>query len=147
MGTVWRKFDLEGMDGQFVEITGEDRPKLAAMLQEYADDCEDIEPEFYLERNEATHHFIYVVVPEVEAYDLPHEEYTWWDFGTLLCKQVDGEWYVWCDDVNDVGNTWYQSSYTKAQAYGVREIAIQCASEGCMYRELYVRASAFMGFW
>jgi hypothetical protein len=150
---TWSKFDNsagsinESMDGVYVPILPSDRVNLEFHIKsnlqeavdsynpeydrdkdEYVADC----TEDYMTRLEATHFFLFVTVPEDEEYeDVAHEDYTWWDFGSLLAKRVDGEWYLWDDEgPGTTGCIWYQTTYTKTQVYAVRDFHIQWAERG-----------------
>lgn len=169
MSTVWEKLDVsylkdngtDGMDGGFYPILPSDRARLEVALRNEVEENkdefgEDYTAQYYLERLEATHFFMFVAIPEsnVEmAFDL--EECTWWDFSSILAKQVDGEWYVWTEDPGDTGNVWYQSTYTKSQAYAVRDFHIEYAERGELFAgELYIGKDVYeackvavMPFW
>jgi hypothetical protein len=143
MDTVWEKLDecqlndngTSGMDGGFYPILASDRVSLERALrgavEENMDEFdEDYTAQYYLERLEATHFYLSVSIPEgVEGVDYD-DNTTWWDFGSTLAKQIDGEWYVWSEDPGDTGNIWYQSTYTKSQAYAVRDFHIEYAKRG-----------------
>lgn len=135
--TVWQPVDESYMsdrcqDGVYLPIGDKDRARLEAALNEEVSESEDTDPEYYLERMEATHIFVNVTVPD-EAIDDPEYDCTWWDFSTILSKQVDGVWYVWSEDPSDIGNIWYQSPYTKQQAYMVRDEAIEWIKQDRIY--------------
>ena len=162
---------MEQMDGVFLPILPSDRVhlefhlrrELQERIDQYDPEYEDTTKEeyikdwtqYYMERLEATHFFLYVSIPEDEKYtELKWEDYTWWDMGSILCKQVDGEWYAWSEDPGDTGNIWYQSTYTKAQAYAVRDFHIQWAERGELLsgeydgRDVYIACKAeLMTFW
>jgi len=123
-------------DGVFVALGENDKKLLKKALDtskrvndlEY--DFDKIDPQYYLERNEATHMFISVVVPDIDNYNSDYinvdavpfndTEITWWDFMACLAKvDKDGNMLIWSDDDGGVGYIWYQQSYTKKQAYGV----------------------------
>jgi hypothetical protein len=112
----------------------------------------------------ATHWFVYVAVPELDEDGSPgtnHDgsECTWWDFGVLIARQAeDGTWEVWGEDPGDTPNIWYQSTYTKDQAYAMRERHIELANAGRLYNEVseeyhyltsavYEDAKSIMTFW
>jgi hypothetical protein len=154
MKTVWEELDMEyvgsghgQMDGVFIPIPDSQRTLLGKALRAARDEAIKGDKEldmdtswqhqYYMERLEATHWFIFVTVPDDDDYDSEFytSECTWWDFATILAKQVDGVWYTWSEDPGDEGNIWYQTTYRKHEAYGVRELAIECASAGELYNE------------
>ncbi len=136
--TVWAKLHGESylgeekMDIKFVPISNHDRGLLEIAL--HAELAEDGgEDWYYLERLEATHFGIMVSIPDgTEGTDYDDES-TWWDFSCVLMKQVDGDWYAWSEDPGDTGNIWYQSTYTKIEAYGVRDLCVEVAESGGLY--------------
>jgi len=122
-------------DGVFVELGENDKKFLKKALEtskrvndlEY--DFDKINSQYYLERNEATHMFISVAVPDIENYNSDYidvnsvpdndTEITWWDFIACLAKEdKDGNMLIWHED-DEVGSIWYQLSYTKRQVYTV----------------------------
>lgn len=151
----WKVLDTEGMDGVFVPLQDADRDKLAAMIDEVIEEFYKAggevmsEPEWYLERNEATHAFVYVTIPDGEPGVDYSDDSTWWDMGSLMAKEVDGQWFIWSDDVYDTGNIWYQSTYTKAQAYAVRDHHVSYAQMGLLYDDSVYESckSDIMTFW
>ena len=139
--TVWCEMDNLGTDwgqadGVFVQISEADKARLTqALLAEAYEDAEYAS--YYTERIEATHWFIAVQIPRLEDYtpDFLNTECTWWDFDVILAKQVDGVWYGWSEDPGDIGNIWYQSPYTREQAYSVRDLCIKRARDGNLYTD------------
>jgi len=132
------------MDGKFILMGPNDKARLEKDLSDAIKDDNDsdytVDSQYYLERLEATHYFITAMVPEDDGVMLEDgtaeerknfldTEATWWDFSATLAKMIDGVWYLWADDPSDVGNLWYQSTYTKIQAYAVRDAAIQFCEE------------------
>ena len=102
-------------------------------MEDSGNECNPDMKWYYMKRLKATHFFIYTLIPEEilgGEYDQDDADVTWWDFGTLLAKQVDGVWQIWQEDVADTGNIWYQSTYTRDQVYKVRDIHIEWAREG-----------------
>lgn len=164
--SVWRTLDTTGStyDEVYIPIGTQDRARLEAALQTDMKEHRDrgwgnpIEDEYWTERMEATHFFIAVTVPEdddvmieggtkEERTQFFDTEATWWDFSSMLSKQVDGEWLIWAEDPSDVGNLWYQSTYYKAQAYAVRDAAIECATEDRLLVGDEYLGSEFGGMW
>lgn len=140
--SVWQKLDMNyvgerGNDGDFYPILPRDRARLEVELLEAIQNTHDEGDEgrlpdiYFTERLEATHFFIYVMVPD-EEWAVEDPETTWWDFGTVLAKQIDGEWYIWSEDPSDIGNIWYQSTYLKDEAYRTRDLHILRAQQGTM---------------
>ena len=154
--TVWsiNEYVKSITDGEYVQLGDCDRRILEDALINAANADGLVETQYYTERLQATHLFIHVIIPEdIENYDNP-DDITWWDFAAVLAKQVGGEWYLWSEDPGDIGNEWYQSTYTKAQAYAVRDAAIQWAKEDRIYAGDYMSddfyqyvKSNIMTFW
>lgn len=145
--TVWTPMNVTYLedrrtDGKFIPISDRDRTLLekalrGAMKEDREDEYpSDIDTEYYLERLEATHFFIFVTVPDDADTEEGSDEWTWWDFSCVLSKQVDDVWYVWSEDPGDTGNIWYQTTYTKEQAYAVRDLCIQWAERGELYNDI-----------
>jgi len=108
-------------DGVFVALGENDKKLLKKALEtnmgvnklEY--DFDKINPQYYLERSEATHMFVSIIMP---ANGL--EEFDCWDFIACLAKEdKDGNMLIWSGDIGEVGTVYYQQSYTKRQAYTV----------------------------
>lgn len=108
-------------DGVFVALGVNDKDLLRKALEtnmevnklEY--DFDKIDPQYYLERNEATHMFVSIIMPASGL-----EEFDCWDFIACLAKEdKDGNMLIWSGDIGEVGTVYYQQSYTKRQAYTV----------------------------
>jgi len=129
------------MDGVFVPIPPHQRELLERTVR--AEERDEEYWEGYADDiMQATHWFVYVAVPELDEEGNPGTNYdgsecTWWDFGVLIAKQdAEGNWEVWGEDPGDTPNIWYQSTYTKEQAYQVREHHLAWANAGKLYNEL-----------
>lgn len=131
--TVWQDAgNFEGMDGKYIPIGRNDKDRLEKALKAAMVDDDRVPNEYYLERLQATHFFISVTIPEDADIEIngitgADPDCTWWDFSSMLAKQVDGKWFVWYEDPSDIGNIWYQSTYIKSQAYAVRDGAVEWA--------------------
>ena len=168
--SVWMKIsgspEVVGDDNVFVPIGPEDRKRLvaalqAAILEDRQNDDEDaIHPdeEFWLERLTATHFCIAVAIPQDDGVMIQggtaeerrawlDTEATWWDFSSVLARQVDGEWEIWVEGPSDIGNIWFQSCYYKHQAYAVRDAAVQWAKEDRLLSGTEYLASDFGHEW
>jgi len=131
--TIWTVGNVnvgeDVVEGSYILIGCNDKARLEVALRAGVDEDAGIDPEYFLERLEATHYFISATMPEGSD---PSD--TWHDFSATLAKQVDGEWYYWSEDPSDIGNIWYQSTYTRSEALGMRDEAIR----RCMADELLV---------